>query len=123
VDRQKELFRTGGSQTKIWGKRAESVPVTYVTADGNPKKSQLLISGWWGVSRKINYSFELAAAFLWSVEGGWQYGVWPFLYFMFLSVLLIHRVFRDEEKCKNKYGKGWELYCSKVPRRLIPFLF
>lgn len=125
VDRQKELFRTRakGSTVKIWGKTAQSVPVSYLTADGKRKESELLTSGWWGVARKINYTFELLAAFLWSVEGGFHYGVWPFLYFLFLTTLLIHRVFRDEEKCKEKYGRGWETYCKKVPYRLLPYIF
>lgn len=123
VDRQKELFRTSKDKVKIWGKTAEAVPVSYVTTDGKKKQSHLLITGWWGVARKINYTFELSAAFLWSVEGGFQFGVWPFLYFLFLFILLIHRVFRDEEKCREKYGKGWDVYCSKVPYRLVPYVF
>ncbi|ODN02551.1 7-dehydrocholesterol reductase [Orchesella cincta] len=124
VDRQKELFRTAqkGKTVKIWGENAQAIEVSYKTADGQPRNSKLLISGWWGVARKINYTFELLAAFLWSVEAGFQYGVWPFLYFIFLTVLLIHRVFRDEEKCKTKYGRGWDTYCSKVPYRLLPYL-
>ncbi|CAL8074258.1 unnamed protein product [Orchesella dallaii] len=124
VDRQKELFRTAqkGKPVKIWGENAQAIEVSYKTADGQQKTSKLLISGWWGVARKINYTFELLAAFLWSVEAGLQYGVWPFLYFLFLTALLIHRVFRDEEKCKTKYGKGWDEYCAKVPYRLVPYV-
>lgn len=82
-----------------------------------------MTSGWWGVARKINYTFELVAAFLWSVPAGFQYGVWPFLYFIFLVVLLVHRVYRDESKCRDKYGKDWIEYCKVVPYRLIPYVF
>jgi 7-dehydrocholesterol reductase len=68
--------------------------VTYKDATGKQKESKLLLSGWWGVTRKINYTFELLAAFLWSSVAGLRFGVWPFLYFLFLLALLMHRVFR-----------------------------
>jgi 7-dehydrocholesterol reductase len=70
--------------------------VVYKTAEGKQKESKLLLSGWWGVARKINYSFELVAAFLWCSPGGFRMGLWPFLYFIFLVGLLVHRVFRGE---------------------------
>ncbi|CAG7668699.1 unnamed protein product [Allacma fusca] len=122
VDRQKELFSTG-RPIKMWGKKAEGLKVTYTTSTGDKKTRQLLVSGWWGLARKINYSFELGAALAWSIPAGFNYGIWPFIYFLFLLVLLIHRIFRDEEKCKNKYGNGWVQYCKKVPYRLIPHVF
>lgn len=82
-----------------------------------------MVSGWWGIARKINYTFELVASLLWSASAGFQYGVWPYLYFIFLVLLLVHRVFRDESKCHVKYGKYWAQYCKIVPYRLIPFVF
>lgn len=97
--------------------------VNYTTADGMEKKSRLLISGWWGVARKINYTFELLAALFWCIPAGLQYGLWPFAYFIFLMVLLVHRIFRDESKCLTKYGSGWADYCKIVPYRLIPGVF
>ena len=92
-------------------------------ADGTKKESQLLISGWWGIARKINYTFELLAAFCWCAPAGLKFSAWPFLYFLFLLGLLVHRIFRDEDKCKSKYGRGWTEYCKRVPFRLIPYVF
>ncbi|OXA58166.1 7-dehydrocholesterol reductase [Folsomia candida] len=124
VDRQKELFRTSlDKSVKIWGKPAQYLKVVYKTADGKQRESKLLLSGWWGVARKINYTFELLAAFLWSVPGGFVFGIWPFLYFAFLLALLVHRIYRDESKCLDKYGRGWNDYCLKVKYRLIPYVF
>lgn len=49
---------------------------------------------------------------------------WPcFIYVPFLFILLVHRIFRDEDKCRAKYGKGWDLYCGVVRYRLIPGIF
>lgn len=108
---------------QIWGREAKFVKASYTVATGEKKESRLMVSGWWGVARKINYTFELVAAFLWSVPAGFQFGVWPFLYFIFLVILLVHRVFRDESKCREKYGKHWVEYCNVVPYRLIPYIF
>ena len=51
------------------------------------------------------------------------YGIVPFAYFIFIIILLVHRTYRDEEKCRQKYGKGYDEYCTKVPYKIIPYLF
>ena len=93
--------------------------VEYKNHDGKIRKSRLLLSGFWGLARHMNYVFEIMLATSWSLPAI-HYGVTPFYYVIFLVVLLIHRTFRDEEKCSNKYGKGWDSYCEKVPQRFIP---
>ncbi|ODM97531.1 7-dehydrocholesterol reductase [Orchesella cincta] len=99
------------------------IPVKYVAPNGELKQTHLLISGWWGVARKMNYTFELVATIAWSLPGI-AYGIWCGLYFAFLFMLLVYRVlYRDEVKCKRKYGRGWVKYCTKVPYRFIPYLF
>jgi protein-S-isoprenylcysteine O-methyltransferase Ste14 len=67
--------------------------------------------------------FELLAAFSWAVTGGLANGAWPYLYFFFLTVLLLHRVFRDEERCAKKYGDKWAEYCRAVPYRMIRYVW
>ena len=96
--------------------------VEYKNHEGKIRKSRLLLSGFWGVARHMNYVFEIMLAFSWSLPAI-HYGITPFAYVIFLIILLVHRTFRDEEKCSQKYGKGWETYCEKVPYRLIPGIF
>jgi len=122
ADLQKESFKASNGECLIWGRKAKCIPVEYTTHDGKTKKSKLLISGFWGVSRHCNYVFELMLAFSWSLPG-LGLGPWTFLYFGFLVVLLVHRTFRDEEKCRAKYGAGWNKYCAVVPYRMIPYIF
>lgn len=124
MDYEKQIFRNSPNfKCQIWGKDAEYVLAEYKDEKGQKKKSALLISGFWGISRHLNYFFELLAAFCWCATGGFQFSFWPYLYFFFLTGLLIHRTIRDEEKCKKKYGKYWDEYCSKVQYRIIPFLW
>ena len=47
----------------------------------------------------------------------------PLLYFFFLVALLVHRIYRDEDKCAAKYGPGWEQYCKVVKYRMIPYVY
>ena len=96
--------------------------MSYVDSEGKTRFSRLLTSGFWGVSRHMNYVFELLLALSWSLPAR-HYGPLPFAYVAFLFVLLVHRCFRDEEKCGAKYGKGWQEYCRAVPYRMIPGLF
>ena len=44
----------------------------------------------------------------------------PYFYFVFLTVLLTHRAFRDGERCAAKYGAAWDEYRAKVPHRIPP---
>ena len=44
----------------------------------------------------------------------------PWTYALFMTYILIHRVFRDDTRCRAKYGSQWDVYCSRVPWRLIP---
>jgi len=80
------------------------------------------VSGWWGVSRHFNYVAELAAALLWTPPVQNTHFL-PYWYFVYLSILLVHRAFRDEVRCTKKYGKDYALYKDKVPYLLVPGVF
>jgi protein-S-isoprenylcysteine O-methyltransferase Ste14 len=47
----------------------------------------------------------------------------PWLYFVYMTILLCHRAVRDDRRCRKKYGQAWEEYCSRVPYRLVPGLY
>ena len=64
--------------------------VVYEDSTGKPRKSRLLLSGFWGVVRHANYVFELLLALAWSLPGA-SHGAAPFAYVVFLLVLLVHR--------------------------------
>lgn len=121
VDYEKQIFRESDGRCNLWGRPARFLLVQVQSAK-NDRQSKLLLSGCWGIARHLNYVFEIMAACLWCAPG-FGHGVWPFLYAIFLTGLLIHRVFRDEEKCQQKYGSYWAKYCQLVPYRMIPYVF
>ena len=47
-------------------------------------------SGFWGLSRHLNYVFELMLAATWSCPA-LGYGLYPWFYWWFLLILLVHR--------------------------------
>ncbi len=122
ADRQKELVRNTNGNCTIWGRKPVTILANYQTTTGEKKRSLLLVSGWWGVSRHFHYIPELMAALAWSIPALFINGL-PYFYFVFLVILLTHRAIRDDGRCREKYGKYWEEYCKQVPRKIIPFLF
>jgi len=134
VDKEKEDFKAN-PDCKIWGKKAEFIaPFHHSVVKGaypqnagikeeeGKKPSKLLVSGWWGKSRHMNYTYEIGLSGCWSAVGA-PLGIAPFAYLGYIIALLVHRIYRDEDKCRVKYGKYWDEYCKRVPARLIPGIF
>ncbi|GAB6028053.1 hypothetical protein CHUAL_002272 [Chamberlinius hualienensis] len=117
IDRQKELFIETKGDCKFWGKPAKCI-------EGNYKNRpiKLMASGYWGIARHLNYVFEMLAGLFWNIPA-FGYGFIPFIYSIYLLILLVHRIYRDEDKCQAKYGPYWKKYCNAVPYRLIPHIY
>ncbi len=122
ADAQREETRNTNGECTIWGRKPEVIRATYRTKEGEEKKSLLLVSGWWGVSRHFHYVPELLAALCWTLPALFT-SVIPYCYVIFLFVLLSNRAVRDDRRCAEKYGKYWQLYCEKVPYKILPFIF
>ena len=91
-----------------------------VVTDGHKK---LLVSGFWRVSRHVNYLGEiLMATGLTLALGHW--GVWStWLYPLYYVLLLFPRQHDDDKRCAAKYGALWKAYCEKVPYRIVPGVY
>jgi protein-S-isoprenylcysteine O-methyltransferase Ste14 len=44
----------------------------------------------------------------------------PYFYAVYLPALLVHRAWRDEARCRAKYGAAWDTYRAAVPARILP---
>ena len=131
ADDQRQRIRAAPDPEKvtIWGKKATYIEATYsahnpTTGAVAKHKSLLLASGWWGTARHNQYLFELMAAYSWGLLAGVQaHGVLPLFYPVFLTILLVHRAHRDEQKCLAKYGAYYEKYMQMVPYKIVPFIY
>ena len=109
ANQQKHRFKED-PQAKIWGKTAK-------TLDG-----KLLISGFWGIGRKLNYTGELLVYLSFALCTGFD-SVVPYLLPMWLLGLFVHRAWRDEQRCREKYGDVWMEYCRRAPFRMFPYIY
>lgn len=84
---------------------------------------RLLCSGFWGVSRHVNYLGEILEAVGLTLVLGYP-GAWiAWLYPLYYVVLFLSRERADERRCAAKYGELWTEYARRVPRRIIPWLY
>lgn len=84
--------------------------------------SKLLVSGWWGIARHVNYLGDWIMAWAWCLPTGFATPI-TYFYVVYFAVLLIHRDRRDEDKCVAKYGEDWEKYRKLVPWRILPGVY
>ncbi|XP_052774547.1 uncharacterized protein LOC128213071 [Mya arenaria] len=122
ADEQKTLARKTSGNCVIWGTKPDVIRAKHVLQSGKKKKSIILASGWWGVSRHFHYIPEVLLAACWTLPAGFSHFL-PYAYLLFLTILLVHRTFRDDRKCAQKYGHFWKTYCGKVRYRIIPYVF
>ncbi len=83
----------------------------------------LLVNGFWGVSRHINYLGEILMATGIVLCVGHYLLPWPWLYPLYYIALLFPRQLDDDKRCEKKYGMLWSQYTKQVPYRIIPFLY
>jgi delta24(24(1))-sterol reductase len=84
--------------------------------------SYLLTDGWWRYARKIHYSADIVMASIWGLSCGFS-GLLPYFYPCFFTGMILHRYFRDQERCQRKYGADWVKYCETVKYAFIPYVF
>ena len=106
---QKHRFKRDPEAT-IWGKPARSL-------DG-----RLLVSGFWGIGRHLNYTGEICVYLAFALTTGFDSWA-PYLLPAWLAGLLWHRSKRDERRCRAKYGVLWERYTQQVRYSMVPFVY
>ena len=84
---------------------------------------RLLCSGFWGVSRHVNYLGEILMATGLALSLGMPLSPWPWLYPLYYVLLLVPRERDDDARCAAKYGELWDRYRERVPSRIIPRIY
>ena len=110
---QKYYFKRFPERKFLWIK-PESI------TDG---KSTLLVNGFWGASRHINYLGEILMATGIVLATGYPNIIWPWLYPLYYVILLFTREWDDDRRCAAKYGELWTEYKKRVKYRIIPFIY
>ncbi|KAK5201536.1 C-24(28) sterol reductase [Cryomyces antarcticus] len=92
-------------------------PRTIETQTGD----SLLCDGWYGMARKVHYTCDLYFALTWGLITGFR-SPFPWFYPCFFAVMIVHRAYRDIQRCKVKYGDAWDEYTRRVPYLFIPYV-
>lgn len=141
------VFRGANNEKNRFRQDPKDPKIAHLKYMETASGSKLLISGWWGTARHINYLGDWIMAWSYclptgiagyviqrsspissqteAVQGearGWGMIV-TYFYVMYFAILLIHRASRDEEKCMRKYGNDWVEYKKKVPSQLLPGIY
>ncbi|KAJ3195525.1 erg24, C-14 sterol reductase [Irineochytrium annulatum] len=113
------MFRASNGQKNAFRTDPDGESVKHLKYIETASGRKLLVSGWWGVARHINYTADWLMALSWCLPTGFSTPV-PYFYAIYFAILLWHRELRDEENCQKKYGKDWDRYCKIVRYRFIP---
>ncbi|KAI5804488.1 ergosterol biosynthesis ERG4/ERG24 [Geopyxis carbonaria] len=116
------LFRAANGEKNKFRRNPNDPSVAHLQYMTTKSGSKLLITGWWGVARHINYLGDWIMGWAWCLPAGFASPI-PYFYVVYFAILLLHRERRDEAKCVAKYGADWETYKKKVPYRIIPGVY
>jgi 7-dehydrocholesterol reductase len=124
ADTQRHRVRALEGKAVVWGKPATFIRATYTDAAGVQHSNLLLTCGWHGIVRHFHYIPDIILLAMYCFPAGlpWERPlVW--MYFFYLSSLLIDRCDRIDARCAAKYGESWDAYRALVPYKLIPLFF
>ena len=117
------IFRGSNSQKDMFRRDPKDPRVSHLKTLPTERGTKLIISGWWGMSRHINYFGDWLMGIAWCLPVGFKSGPIPYFYPVYFAILLIHREMRDEEACRRKYKKDYDTYCRIVPYRIVPYIY
>ncbi|KAI5295499.1 erg24, C-14 sterol reductase, partial [Ascosphaera pollenicola] len=130
------IFRGANNQKNRFRTNPRDLRVAHLKYIETKTGSKLLVSGWWGMARHVNYLGDWIMSWAYCIPTGiagyvivnemdfttlfpqrkvvqteeirgWGMVV-TYFYLLYFATLLMHRERRDEGKCKRKYGRDWE---------------
>ena len=116
------IFRAANSQKDAFRRDPTAPAVRHIKSITTQRGTNLMVSGWWGLARKINYTGDWLFGLSWSLFAGFG-SVLPYFYPIYFGVLLVHRAWRDDHMCQEKYGDDWARFKKLVPYVFVPYLF
>jgi len=122
ANNQKRYFREANGNYNIMGKKATYLRTKYKLADGTVHESLLLTSGFWGIARHFNYVGDLTMSLSWGLACGIT-NILPHFYLLYMTLLLLHRIHRDEKRLEAKYSNDWKKFCELVPYKILPGIY
>jgi len=85
---------------------------------------KILVSGFWGASRHMNYLGEWFHSSAIALAFGHFTNLWAWTYFIWIVTLFVIRQREDDHYCARKYGpEKWAEYQARVKYRICPWVY
>ncbi|XP_015120862.1 delta(14)-sterol reductase [Diachasma alloeum] len=112
------IYRMSNNLKDEFRRNPYSAAVSNLETMLTPRGKKLIISGLWGQVRHPNYLGDVIMN--WSIAGVslFTHEIIPYYPVLTLTLVLMHRAYRDHVRCKTRYGTAWSQYCCQV-RALI----
>ncbi|KXT09216.1 hypothetical protein AC579_3503 [Pseudocercospora musae] len=121
---QKNMFRSMERGYHQHRKTFPQMPWKFVENPQSIKTEtgdSILVDGWYKYARKIHYTADMWFALNWGLITGFS-SPFPWFYPVFFALMIVHRAYRDVQRCREKYGDAWVEYEKRVPYMFIPFV-
>lgn len=82
--------------------------------------NKLLVSNLWGTLRHPNYTGDIIIHIAFALPGIITKKPIAALPAVLTVFVLLHRAWRDHNRCLQRYGSAWQRYCKRVPSVIIP---
>eukprot|EP00040_Diaphanoeca_grandis_P025504 m.141328 g.141328 ORF g.141328 m.141328 type:complete len:470 (-) comp30181_c0_seq1:33-1442(-) len=116
------VFRGSNGEKDRFRRAPDSPECAHLESIQTKRGTRLLVSGWWGMARKVNYTGDWIMGLSWSLTTGFNTLI-TYFYPIYFAILLVHRASRDDEMCQHKYGDDWITYKKRVPYVFLPGIF
>lgn len=120
------IFRGANGQKNAFRSDPKNPSVAHLKSMPTKRGTRLLVSGWWGLARHVNYLGDWIMGLAWCLPTGVRGldAAVPYFYAAYFASLLAHRERRDDAACLVKYGReDWGRYCALVPWRIVPWVY
>jgi len=120
------IFRGANGQKNAFRRDPSAPAVARLRSMPTARGTRLLVSGWWGLARHVNYLGDWIMGLAWCLPTGIPglRAAVPYFYAAYFALLLAHRERRDDAACAAKYGAAdWGRYCALVPWRIVPWVY
>jgi len=116
---QYRLSQTGHAQTRKAFPQLPWREIKNPEVITTPSGDTIMVDGWYKYARKIHYTCDMYFALTWGLITGFS-SPYPWFYPAFFFGMIIHRAWRDIQRCREKYGEAWTEYERRTPYLFIP---